>query len=166
MSSLRERKNGMKRDRKVGFLSKKYSISPLSSFFPQPLSLFPPFLFLVFSRAAPTAFGGSQAMGLIRAVAAATYTTAHGNVGSLTHRARPGIEPATSWFLIRFVNYWATVGTPFLLFFSFFFLSSFLFLSSFFFSFSCGRSVLLCSICWARPCDLHWLMRCQQVGQW
>ena len=29
-----------------------------------------------------------------------TYTTAHGNARSLTHRARPGIEPATSWFLM------------------------------------------------------------------
>uniref|UniRef100_A0A4X1UAF3 Uncharacterized protein n=1 Tax=Sus scrofa TaxID=9823 RepID=A0A4X1UAF3_PIG len=34
----------------------------------------------------------------------ATYTTAHGNTGSLTHRARPGIEPETSWFLVRFVS--------------------------------------------------------------
>jgi len=32
-----------------------------------------------------------------RAVSA-TYTTANGNIGSLTHWARPGIEPATSWF--------------------------------------------------------------------
>ena len=34
----------------------------------------------------------------------ATYTTAHGNAGSLTHKARSGIEPATSWFLVRFVS--------------------------------------------------------------
>ena len=33
-----------------------------------------------------------------------TYTTAHGNAGSLTHWARPGIEPATSWFLVGFVS--------------------------------------------------------------
>ena len=66
------------------------------------------FFFLVFSRAAPTAYGGSQARGLIRALAAGlhhshsnawselcvTYITAHGNARSLTHRARPGIEPA------------------------------------------------------------------------
>ena len=31
------------------------------------------------------------------------YTTAHGNAGSITHGARPGIEPATSWFLVVFV---------------------------------------------------------------
>ena len=35
----------------------------------------------------------------------ATYTTAHGNIRSLTHRARRGIEPATSWFLVRLVNH-------------------------------------------------------------
>ena len=32
------------------------------------------------------------------------YITAHGNARSLTHWARPGIEPATSWFLVRFVS--------------------------------------------------------------
>ena len=31
------------------------------------------------------------------------YTTAHGNARSLTHWVRPGIEPETSWFLVRFV---------------------------------------------------------------
>ena len=30
----------------------------------------------------------------------ATYTRARGNTGSLTHWARPGMEPATSWFLV------------------------------------------------------------------
>ena len=33
-----------------------------------------------------------------------TYTTAHGNAGSLTHGARPGIGPATSRFLVRFIS--------------------------------------------------------------
>ena len=41
----------------------------------------------------------------------ATYTTAHGNARSFTHWARPGIEPATSWFLVGFVNPWAMRGT-------------------------------------------------------
>ena len=31
-----------------------------------------------------------------------SYTTAHGNTGSLIHWTRPGIEHATSWFLVRF----------------------------------------------------------------
>ena len=33
-----------------------------------------------------------------------TYTTAHSNAGSLTHWARPGIEPKTSWFLVGFIS--------------------------------------------------------------
>ena len=49
------------------------------------------------------------------------YTTAHGNTGSLTHWARPGIKPTTSWFLVRFVNHWATMGTPFLCFLYYYF---------------------------------------------
>ena len=44
--------------------------------------------------------------------ASATYTTAHGNTGSLTHWVRPGIEPSTSWLLVGFVNHWAMTGTP------------------------------------------------------
>ena len=36
--------------------------------------------------------------------ASVTYTTAHSNTQSLTHWARPGIEPATSWFLVGFVS--------------------------------------------------------------
>ena len=41
----------------------------------------------------------------------ATFATAHGNAGSLTYWARPGSEPATSWFLVGFVNHCATMGT-------------------------------------------------------
>ena len=47
----------------------------------------------------------------IRAVSV-TYTTTLSNAGSLTHWARPGIEPATSWLLVRLFNPWATKGTP------------------------------------------------------
>ena len=36
--------------------------------------------------------------------ASATYPTTHGNAGSLTHWARPGIEPATPWFLVGFTS--------------------------------------------------------------
>ena len=36
--------------------------------------------------------------------ASATYTTAQGKAGSLTHWARLGIEPKTSWFLVGFVS--------------------------------------------------------------
>jgi len=55
------------------------------------------FLVFAFSMAAPEAYGDSEARGLIVAVptpesqqrgiraTSATYTTAHGNAGSLTH---------------------------------------------------------------------------------
>ena len=42
----------------------------------------------------------------------ATYTTALGNAGSLTYWEKPGIKPTTSWFLVRFINHCATMGTP------------------------------------------------------
>ena len=91
--------------------------------------LFLYYCLFAFSRAAPVAYGDSQAKGLIGAVATGlsqshsnegskprlqpTYTTAHSNAESLTQWARPGIEPATSWFLVGFVNHCATTGTPF-----------------------------------------------------
>ena len=58
------------------------------------------FLFL---RAAPTAYEGFQARGLIRATAAGLHHS-YSNAGSLTHWVRPGIEPTTSWFLVRFLS--------------------------------------------------------------
>ena len=42
-----------------------------------------------------------------------TYTTAHNNVGSLTHWVRPGIKPTSSWMLVGLVNCWAMTGTPY-----------------------------------------------------
>ena len=33
-----------------------------------------------------------------------TYPTAHGNARSLTHGARPGIEPGSLWVLVGFVT--------------------------------------------------------------
>ena len=88
------------------------------------------FFFVVFFRAILAAYGGSQARGLIRATTAglghshsnvgselglhATYTTAHSNIGSSTHWSRPGIEPASSWIPVRFINHWATLGNPLL----------------------------------------------------
>ena len=39
----------------------------------------------------------------IRALSA-TYTTVHSHAGSLTHCRRPGIDPATSWFPVRFIS--------------------------------------------------------------
>ena len=46
----------------------------------------------------------------------ATYTTTHGNAGSSTHWAKPGVKPEIPWFLVGFVNHCATTGTPGVLF--------------------------------------------------
>ena len=82
-------------------------------------SLSPFFLALFLSfLAAPAAYGGSQTRGRIGATAASlpelqqcriwamssTYTTAHGNSGSPAHWARPGIKPASSLILVRFIT--------------------------------------------------------------
>ena len=39
------------------------------------------------------------------------HTTAHGNAESLTHWARLGIEPTSSWMPVGFPNPWAMAGT-------------------------------------------------------
>ena len=41
-----------------------------------------------------------------------SYARAHGHTESLTHWARSGIEPATSWFLVGFFNHCAMTGAP------------------------------------------------------
>ena len=74
-------------------------------------------------RAAPEAYGSSQARRAMGAVAASlcqrgiravsgTYTSAHVNPRSLTHWSRPGIKPVSSRMLVGFVNCWAMKGTP------------------------------------------------------
>ena len=77
------------------------------------------FFFFFKFRAAGAAYGSSQARGSNQNcscwpvpqpqqqgiwAAFATYTTAQGNTGSLTHWARPGIEHASSWVLVGFVS--------------------------------------------------------------
>ena len=76
------------------------------------------FFFFFLFRATPVAQGSSQARGGIGAVAATlhhshrnvgsephlTYTTVHGNIGSLTHWVRPGIKPASSWILAGLIS--------------------------------------------------------------
>ena len=44
-------------------------------------------------------------------VVSATYTTVHHNTGSLSHWVRPGMEPTSSWILVRCVHCWGTMGT-------------------------------------------------------
>ena len=74
--------------------------------------------FLGLFGALPTASGGSQARGQLELqlpptpqpqqltiqAASATYTAAHGNVGSRTHWERPEIEHASSWMPVRFIT--------------------------------------------------------------
>jgi len=69
-------------------------------------------------RAIPMAYGGSQARGQTAVAAtilhhshsnipseSATYTTAQANGGDgSAHWARPGMEPVSSWILVRFVS--------------------------------------------------------------
>ena len=84
------------------------------------LSFLPPSLLTsLFFRAAPAAYGSSQVRGRIRATALGLhhshsntrsephlgpYTAAHGNARSLTHWAKPGTEPESSWILVGFIS--------------------------------------------------------------
>ena len=56
-----------------------------------------------FFRAAPTAYGSSQARGQIRAAVASLHHS-HSKAGSLTHWVRPGIELASSQRLCQVPN--------------------------------------------------------------
>ena len=71
---------------------------------PEPLSL--PlslsFFFFCLFRATPAAYVGSQARG--RIFTAASLHHSPSNTGSLTHWAWPGMEPKSSWILVRFVT--------------------------------------------------------------
>ena len=55
----------------------------------------------------------------------ATYTTARGNTGSLTHWTRPGIKPASSWFLAGFISAVSQWELPISTFFEWWFPSQF-----------------------------------------
>ena len=72
----------------------------LSFLFLQPshITYFGVFLFVCFAllfRATPAVYDSSQARGRIRATDAGLHHS-HSNAGFLTHRVRPGIEPASS----------------------------------------------------------------------
>ena len=60
------------------------------------------FLFFFLLSRAPAAYGSSQARGWIGAAASGLHHS-HCNTGSLTHWVRPGIEPASSLLLVRFI---------------------------------------------------------------
>ena len=71
------------------------------------------FYFVLFFRSTPMTYGSSQARGRIRAIAAGyTYSNTRyelclwppGDARSLTHWMKPGIKPASSWILDRFIS--------------------------------------------------------------
>ena len=79
------------------------------------------FIFLFFKnfclfRAAPVAYGSSQARGQIRAVAAGLHHS-HSKARSLTHWVRPGIGTLVLMDASQICFHWATMGTPPFLFF-------------------------------------------------
>ena len=91
-------------------------------------SLFKIYLFIYcLFRATPAAYGGSQTRSRTGA-GAAGLRHSHSNTRSpsdiwdllqlwatldlLIHGARPGIEPASSWVLVKFLTRWAPTGTP------------------------------------------------------
>ena len=59
--------------------------------------------FLNLFRAKGATYRSSQARGGIGAVTASLHHS-HRNARSLTHCMRPGMEPATSWFLVGFIS--------------------------------------------------------------
>ena len=82
---------------------------------PSPLVFVCLLIYFLFFRAAYLAYGSPQAWGRIRAAAAslhnshsnvgaklhlATYTTAHGNAGSLTHLSEARVGTHTLWVLV------------------------------------------------------------------
>ena len=95
-----------------------FSNSTNNTFFSTKVTFLSCFCFCLLFRATPVTYGGSQARGWNRSYScwpmpqtqqcqiqaeSGIYTTAHGNSGSLTHWARSGIEPTTSWFLVGLV---------------------------------------------------------------
>ena len=78
-----------------------------SKYFRQLISFFFPLPF--FLRATPAAYGSyrfatATAKPCQIQAESMTYTTAHGNTRSLTHWARPGIEPMSSRILVGFIS--------------------------------------------------------------
>ena len=69
------------------------------------------FSLFFFFRATLAACGSSQARSQVGATAAGLHHS-HSNTRSLTHWARPGIKPTSSWFPVRFLKHWATKETP------------------------------------------------------
>jgi len=61
------------------------------------------FFFFFLFRDAPAAYRNSQARGRIRAIATSSCHS-HSDARFLSHWARPGIEPASSWIVVKFMS--------------------------------------------------------------
>ena len=84
------------------------------------------YFFFFFFTAAPVAYRSFQARGQISCscwpqpqpqphqihATFVTCTAACSNTGSLTHWARLGIKPTSSWIVFEFLTHWGTRGTP------------------------------------------------------
>ena len=73
--------------------------------------------FFFFLSATSAEYGSSQARGTeLLACATATATWDSSCIcylhSQLTHWTKPGMEPMSSWILVRFINHWAMMGTP------------------------------------------------------
>ena len=60
-------------------------------------------IYLLIFRVSGMAYGSFQAW-VESELQLPTYTTTHSNIRLLTHSVRPGIEPASSWVLVRFIS--------------------------------------------------------------
>ena len=110
----------LKRKKKGGDLTFNHISNFLKSYY---LILNELFIYLIFFlfMATPAAYGSSQARTWIGAAAAGLHhshtnagSEAHlwpfGNGGSLTHQARPWMEPSSSWRLRQDLNPWSHNG--------------------------------------------------------
>ena len=73
---------------------------------PPPSWSFPPFylgLFILFFLEPHLQDMKVPRLGIKLELQLPAYTTAHGSARSLTHQGGPGIEPTSSWILVRFV---------------------------------------------------------------
>ena len=110
------------------------------------------FFFFLF-KASLAAYWSSQASGWIRAVAV-TYARACSNARSLTYWVRQGIEPASSWILVRFLTHRATMRISLVV----YLIDQFSYVETFFHSRNKSHLVMVCD-----PFNMLQNLACQCV---
>ena len=85
--------------------ARKYNVNPEEAYrdWPAHLYIYFFFFFFCFSGPHPRHMESSQARSWIGAAPASLHYS-HSNAGSLTHWGRPGMEPASSWILVRLLS--------------------------------------------------------------